>query len=219
VKKKPTSAPRPSSRQASKAAAKPKIRVRSLEKTDWPVIEELFGEKGACGGCWCMTWRVPSGGKLWQESKGEPNRRAFKKLVTGGKVYGCLAFAGDEPVGWCCVGPKTDFPRLMRSRVLKTDATEGTWAITCFYIRSGWRSYGVASAMLPEAVRVAKANGAKSVEGYPVKPYSEKPIPAAFAWTGVPVLFEREEFVVISLPGSARNVYRKDFTRRKVSNR
>jgi len=24
----------------------------------WPDFETLFGEKGACGGCWCMLWRL-----------------------------------------------------------------------------------------------------------------------------------------------------------------
>lgn len=207
-----------------RAAKKPPLsdsakvtKVRALARDDWPNIEALFGSNGACGGCWCMTWRVPSGGKIWQERKGERNRRDFKRLVTAGKVHGVLAFAGDEPVGWCCVGPKEDFPRLMRSRVLKTDSIADTWAITCFYIPSRWRSRGVATALLDEAVKVAKRLGASNVEGYPVRPYSEKPIPAAFAWTGVPPLFEKTDFVNISLPGASRDIYRKSFRRKRVT--
>jgi hypothetical protein len=25
----------------------------------WHDLEQLFGTRGACGGCWCMWWRVP----------------------------------------------------------------------------------------------------------------------------------------------------------------
>ena len=79
------------------------ISVRLLTVGDWPVVSELFGPNGACGGCWCMYWRVPRGGQLWEERKGEPNRRAFMRLVKSGQVHGCLAFAGEEPIGLCAM--------------------------------------------------------------------------------------------------------------------
>ena len=109
-----------------------RITVRRLNSDDWPHVERLFGKRGACGGCWCMWWRLPRGGKLWEESKGAKNKRAFKKLVTTGSVYGCLAFDGDQPVGWCCVGPRADFPRLERTKALKREWGERTWSVTCF---------------------------------------------------------------------------------------
>lgn len=184
--------------------------VRPLRKDDWPNIEALFGEKGACGGCWCMWWRLPRGGKLWEESKGEKNKRAFKKLVTSGKVYGCLAFAEGQPVGWCCVGPRADFPRLERTKALQTDWTEHTWSVTCFYIRPGWRHRGVATALLKEAVSVARENGAKELEGYPVRPKRDDTnFPGAFAWTGFPRLFEKQRFRNVTPPGRTRDIYRR----------
>jgi GNAT superfamily N-acetyltransferase len=82
--------------------------------------------------------------------------------------------------------------------------------VTCFFIRSAWRRKGVATKLLAEAVRVAKANGATALEAYPVKPYTEN-IPAAFAWTGIPVLFENAKFTEITPPGNSRPVYRKAF--------
>ena len=147
--------------------------TRPLQANDWPVIEELFGAKGACGGCWCMWWRLPRGGKLWEENKGPKNKRAFKKLVTCGKVFGGLAFSGSEPVGWCCVGPRADFPRLERTKALQTDWGEGTWAVVCFYIRAGSRHRGIASALVKEAVKIARDHGAKELEAFPVRPKAE----------------------------------------------
>jgi len=189
-----------------------RVIARPLHPGDWPVIERLFGPNGACGGCWCMYWRLPRGGKLWEEHKGAKNKRAFKRLVTSGRVTGCLAFAGDEPVGWCCIGPRRDFPRLARVKALATDWDASTWSVVCFYIRAGWRERGVASALLDEAIKLARASGAKTLEAYPVKVKEDgRPMPAAFAWTGVPRLFERAGFEDVTPKGNPRPVYRRTF--------
>ncbi|NOS99785.1 MAG: GNAT family N-acetyltransferase [Phycisphaerales bacterium] len=189
----------------------PPIVTRPLTSDDWPVIERLFGPNGACGGCWCMYWRLPRGGKLWEESKGAPNKRSFKKLVTNGNVHGCLAFAADEPVGWCCVGPRADFPRVERTKALRVEWDETTWAVVCFYIRSGWRRHGVAGALLKEAVNVARRGGARSLHGYPVRPSAggDGDIPAAFAWTGVAPLFQQAGFRDVTPPGNPRDIFIK----------
>ena len=203
---------------ATRPALKPRgITARPITPADWPVIEQLFGPNGACGGCWCMTWRVPRGGKLWQEVKGEKNKRAFRKLVQEGKVFGVLAFADDQPVGWCCVGPRGDFARLTTIRNLQTQWKPTTWSVTCFFIPSAWRRKGVATALLAQAVKVAKANGASELEAYPVRPYTDN-LPAAFAWTGIPILFEKQKFVNITPPGNSRPIYRKAFRRRRPLN-
>ncbi len=188
------------------------LTVRPLCADDWATIEALFGRNGACGGCWCMWWRVPRGGKLWEEFKGAKNKRAFKKLVISGNVYGCLAFAATEPIGWCCVGPRTDFPRLERTKALRTAWRERTWSVICFYIRPGWRHHGVATALLREAVKVARDNGARELEAYPVRPSADGgEMPAAFAWTGLPRLFEKQKFRTVTPPGGSRDVYRRRF--------
>jgi len=196
------------------------ITARPLTKNDWPVIDKLFGANGACGGCWCMYWRLPRGGKLWEDSKGAKNKRSFKRLLTQGKVHGCLAFEGDEPVGWCCVGPRGDFPRLQRTRALATEWNVTTWSVVCFYIRTPWRRRGVASTLLKQAVAVAKTGGATELEGYPVRAKSaDSDIPAAFAWTGVEPLFARERFVTITPPGQSRDVYRRSFRQPRAKSR
>lgn len=154
-----------------------------------------------------MWWRVPRGGKLWEQRKGAPNRRAFLRLLKEGRVYGCLAFVGDEPVGWCCVGPRADFPRLERTRALRTDWDAHTWSVTCFFIKAGWRGRGIASALLQRAVALARRRGARTIEGYPVRPKTDRKIPAAFAWTGVPALFEHCGFQNTAPSDHPRDIY------------
>lgn len=191
----------------SRLPAPPDIAVRDLTPDDWPTVRALFGKNGACGGCWCMYWKVPRGGQLWEDVKGAKNQRAFRRLVTSGEQLGCLAFAQEEPVGWCSVGPRASYPRMERSRVLRCDWDEGTWSVPCFYVPARWRGRGVASALLAGAVDLARRHGARVLEGYPVVPKSAQ-VPGAFAWTGVPVLFERRGFRDERPSGGPRPIYR-----------
>jgi GNAT superfamily N-acetyltransferase len=184
------------------------LTVRPLTPDDWPVIVELFGANGACGGCWCMWWRVPKGGKTWKEAQGPKNRERFRRLIKAGKVHGVLAFAGAEPVGWCGFGPRNTFPRMRRIKALQREAPADTWSIVCFYIPARWRGRGVATRLLEEATARAFSLGAREVEGYPIVPkQSPTPVPAAFAWTGVAALFETAKYLELDRPGMSRPIY------------
>ena len=50
-----------------------------LTSNNWNDFVELFGDKGACGGCWCMTWRLKAA--EYNRQKGEGNKKAMKELV------------------------------------------------------------------------------------------------------------------------------------------
>src|SRR5262249_23691418 len=78
----------------------------------WPDLERLFGERGACGGCWCMVWRLRRA--EFDQGKGAANKQAFQSLVLADAQPGILAYAGDEPVGWCAVAPREEYPALER---------------------------------------------------------------------------------------------------------
>ena len=184
--------------------------IRPLASGDWPVIERLFGANGACGGCWCMWWRADKGGKSWHAAKGETNRQRFKALVEGGAVRGMIAFAGDEPVGWCNFGPRPDFPRLDRSRVLQRAAAGPVWSIACFFVKAGWRGRGVAQALLERASAECFARGAAEVEGYPKAVAADRgsgKAPAAFVWTGLPAMFAKAGFARARRAPGLRPIY------------
>jgi ribosomal protein S18 acetylase RimI-like enzyme len=194
--------------ESTEAARDPQLTYRALTKRDWPKIEDLFGSNGACGGCWCMWWRVARGGKLWAEAKGAKNRADFRQLVEEGKVDGILAFAGKKPIGWCAFGPRSSFPRTERVRSLKRDWSETTWSVNCFYIRREWRGQGVARKLADEATKRAFEMGASEVEGYPVVPPAPSAaIPAVFAWTGVPVMFESNGYCEIPKQAGHRRIF------------
>jgi hypothetical protein len=58
----------------------------------------LFGENGACNGCWCMYWRI--GAAYRKRPRGE-NKSAFGGIVKHGPPPGLIAFDGDLAVGRC----------------------------------------------------------------------------------------------------------------------
>ncbi|MCA9519283.1 MAG: GNAT family N-acetyltransferase, partial [Myxococcales bacterium] len=111
------------------------VRVEELGPDHVAAVEALFGPRGACGGCWCMYWRVP-GGKGWRALQGAPAKAALTELIAGGEARGALAFAGDTPVGWVTYGPRLDFRRLERARTLRCDDAERVWSVPCFFIAS-----------------------------------------------------------------------------------
>jgi predicted GNAT family acetyltransferase len=151
------------------AALVENIETKDLTPELWPAFEKLFGKNGACGGCWCMAWRIEKG-ERWDEVKGPTAKRRMRTLVTKGKALGVLAFAGNEPVGWCAYGPRADFPKLDRARTLTCDDAERVWSIPCFFVKNGWRGKGVATALLKHALQSLRQEGAEIAEGYPVKP-------------------------------------------------
>lgn len=188
------------------------LSVRALTRSDGALVERLFGANGACGGCWCMWARLPRGGKLWEASKGEPNRRALLELIRSGAAHALLAFDGPRAVGWCSLGPRAQYPRLERVKAARSNWDASTWSLVCFFIPSRERGRGVASALLDAAIAYAREHGARALEGYPVRSArgAAAQIPAAFAWTGVASMFERRGFTRVS-PRGARELWRIEF--------
>lgn len=183
------------------------ISTRPLQADDWPLIEILFGANGACGGCWCMWWRVPMGGKTWDAAKGEPNRAAFRALVVSGEASGVLALDGATPVGWCAIGPRAAFPRVDRSKVLTRAWTTRTWSLNCLYVPARWRGRGVAKALVTAAIALAKQAGADEIEAYPQASSPGERQAGAFIWTGVPGLFVEHGFVAVNASPRGRGLY------------
>ncbi len=183
----------------------PAITVKPLTPERWSDIERLFGKTGACGGCWCMWWRLTH--SEFERRKGTSNKRAFKKIVQAGGEPGLIAYDADEPVGWCAVQSREAFPRLDRSRILKRIDEEPVWSIVCLFVAREYRQRGVSRILLEAAVKHAARCGARIVEGYPVEPKKER-MPDAFAWTGLASSFRAAGFVEVARRSPTRPIMR-----------
>lgn len=169
------------------------LEVYSLDGTRWDDFEALLGERGGCGGCWCMSWRLKRSD--FEHKKGNENKLAMKTLVEQNDGVGILAYIENKPIGWCAVAPREVYPRLENSRVWKRVDNEPVWAITCFFISKSHRRKGISLQLLKGAINYCAANQVKIIEGYPVVPYGNN-IPDAFAWTGIPSVFDKAGFSV-----------------------
>ena len=147
-----------------------------------------------------MWWRVPSTGRYWSEHKGDGNREALRSLVESGQAKGLLAFDESGPLGWCSLGPRTDFPYLSRARLIGPPPGPDSWAVTCFFIRRGARRSGVARALLASAIDYAREEGAAWLLGF-ASDAEGKPAPDAFVHTGTSALFRSTGFVLQAFAG------------------
>lgn len=149
------------------------MKVVPVTADRWDDMIVLFERSGPRGGhrnvpaygCWCMYWRDRS------LEHGEPKERAMHELVCAGREPGLLAYDDSgEPVGWVSLGPREDFPPLLRSPQYKPREGGGgdaVWSLVCFTVDRPARRQGVARALLDAAVEHAFAHGASSLEAYP----------------------------------------------------
>ncbi len=182
-----------------------KLEFHPVTPKRWRDLEKLFGERGACGGCWCMCWRLKR--SQFEKQKGAGNKKALRKIVDAGEVPGLLVCAGREPVGWCSVAPREAFPVLENSRILKRVDDQPVWSASCFFIARPYRRQGLSVKLLRAAVAYAKKKGARIVEGYPVEP-KKSPMPDVFAWIGLADAFRRAGFKEVLRRSPTRPIMR-----------
>jgi GNAT superfamily N-acetyltransferase len=180
---------------------------------DHAAFETVMGPRGGCGGCWCMLWRLSA--RAFEAGKGEANRAAMRTVFAAGPP-GVIARAGDEPVGWAQVAPRSAFPRLASSRLLRP-AEDGpaedrpVWSLTCFLVVRGWRRRGVSGLLLDAAEALARAGGAGVLEAYPVdSPAAD--YPPVYAWTGFAATFRDRGYGEAARRSPTRPILNKALT-------
>lgn len=178
---------------------------KPLTAETWKDFEELFGERGACGGCWCMSWRI--GRKEFAAQKGAGNKKAMRALVKKEKPVGVLLYEGGKAIGWCAVAPREEYVRLNNSRTLAPVDDKPVWSTPCFFVAKEHRGAGASVRLLKAAVEYAKQNGARIVEGYPQDIATKLPPP--FVWTGLLGTFEGAGFKEVARRSKTRPIMRR----------
>lgn len=178
---------------------------KSLTLSTWNDFVDLFGDKGACEGCWCMTWRLKAAD--YKVRRGAGNKKIMHQLVKKNKPIGLLAFDGNKAVGWCAVAPREEYIRLESSKVLKPVDDKPVWSVSCFFIKKEYRRKGLSQLLLKEAIKYAKSNGATIVEGYPTEPKKDK-MTDVFVWTGLSSAFINCGFKEVERRSETRPIMR-----------
>jgi GNAT superfamily N-acetyltransferase len=170
----------------------------------WRDFELLFGHNGACGGCWCMFWKLR--GKDFDEATGDTARQMQKSVVDSKVVPGLLAYADGYPVGWVAIEPRNAYLKLAHSRVLKPVDNKEVWSITCFFVTKNYRRKGVTVELLKAATDYVKKHDGKIVEGYPID--VQKDMPAPFIYTGTASAFQKAGFKEVARNTPRRPIFR-----------
>jgi GNAT superfamily N-acetyltransferase len=177
------------------------LTISPLTRELWPALEDLFGENGACNGCWCMYWRI---GSAYRRRPRAANKAAFREVVEGGPPPGLLAFDGEVAVGWCQLTPRDALPWLERTWRLRRVDDVPVWSLSCLYVRKGRRRRGVTAAMIAVALQTAKRAGAPALEAYPL----DADLSPSASGTGYASTFARAGFDTVARRTPARPIMR-----------
>ncbi len=184
---------------------------RPLTPTTWSDFESLFRRsRGMQAGCWCIFYHRSGPTRVaTEEQRPDRNRRDHQQLVEQGQAHGVLIYLGDQPVGWCQFGRKTEFPRIdagRKYRALNPSVTAPVrWRITCFFVDRSIRHQGVARFALREALRGIQMEGGGVVEAYPAT--NDR---AVATWFGSVSMFRREGFRVVVPFGQSNVLMQRD---------
>jgi GNAT superfamily N-acetyltransferase len=144
------------------------LTLEPLSKDNWDKFVQLFGSKGACGNCWCMSFRLRKKDfEAGKEKNG--NKKAMKKLVWADKPTGILGFYEDQPIAWCAFAPRENFVKIENSQVHKRIDDKPVWSIPCFFIAKSFRRRGVSVELLKAIIDYARKK-IETIEAYPAIP-------------------------------------------------
>jgi GNAT superfamily N-acetyltransferase len=182
-----------------------KLAIHPLTPQLWPALEELFGKPGGSNGCWCMYWRI---GGAYRDRGREQNRQALRGIVKRGPPPGLLAFDGEVAVGWCGLTPREALAWLPRMWWFERVDALPVWAISCFFVRRGYRERGVMSELIGAAIAAAKRAGAPALEAYPID--TGVPKSSTNTFVGTASAFARAGFKEVARRSPARPIMRHD---------
>ncbi len=141
-------------------------------------LQVIFGTRGAAAYCQCQRYKLARGEAFARFPVEERTARLREQThcsdAASATTSGLVAYLDGAPVGWCAVEPRPAYVGLVRvSRVpwdgRDEDRTDqSVWAVTCIFVRAGFRRRGIARALARTAVAHARERGAQALEAYPL---------------------------------------------------
>jgi len=200
-----------------KSESKLNLKFHPLTLERWKDFEILFGEKGACAGCWCMFWFM-SKKEYDEKRKNGRTKKEMKKMVKDRIEPGIIAYDSNKPVGWIAIQPREKYSRLSNSKILQPVDNKPVWSIVCFFIHKDYRKMGISVELIKNACGFAASKGGTIVEAYPTETKTKNSAPV-FIYTGTSAAFKKAGFKEVARRSETRPVMRFDVKRKTSDNK
>jgi GNAT superfamily N-acetyltransferase len=184
-------------------------------------LQVVFGTRGTARVCQCQRYKLDRGEAFAKFPVAERARRLRKQTHCGHAdaetTSGLVAYLDAEPVGWCAVEPRPAFHGLVRNNRVPWEGRDedkddwSVWAVTCVFVRAGFRGRGVAHALARAAVETARERGARAVEAYPMLTTPGQRITLDEIHVGTTSMFASAGLEEVNRPTLRRVVMRLDF--------
>jgi GNAT superfamily N-acetyltransferase len=184
-------------------------------------LEIVFGTRGSAVICQCQRYKLRPREAFAKFPVAERVARLQAQTACGNPrsatTSGLVAYVDGEPVGWCAVEQRPAFTGLLRNNRVPWEgrtedkADDSVWAITCVFVRAGFRGRGISYELVRAAVAFARERGARAVEGYPIITQPGQRITWDEIHVGTPDMFAASGLTEVSHPTIRRLVMRIDF--------
>src|SRR5207253_2008846 len=94
--------------------------------------------------------------------------RTVEAAVDEHPAPGLLAYRDGRAVGWVSLGPRDDFERLRRSKVIPAIDERPVWSVVCFVVSESARGSRLMRSLLDAGIAYARDHGAEALEAYPI---------------------------------------------------
>ena len=197
------------------------LTILPANEASWADLQAVFGTRGAGANCWCQRYKLQPKEAFSKFPAEERAQRLRGQTHCGHPeshaTSGLVAYLDGEPVAWCAVEPRTAYLGLLRHYKVpwegrqedKTDRS--VWAVTCVFVRAGFRGRGITYGLAQAAVDFARGRSARAVEAYPMLTESGQRISWDEIHVGTLSMFAAAGLTEVGRPTKRRVVMRVDF--------
>lgn len=184
-------------------------------------LQTVFGKRGSGAICQCQRYKLQPKEAFSKFPAEERARRLREQTRCGDSnaetTSGLVAYLDGEPVGWCAVEPRPACIGLLRVYRVPWEGRnedrhdDRIWAVTCVFVRAGYRRRGLTYALAQAAVDHARRRGARALEAYPMLTKHGQMIAWDEIHVGTRAMFAAAGMREVTRPGVRRVVMRIDF--------
>jgi GNAT superfamily N-acetyltransferase len=197
------------------------IRIVPANEASWSDIQAIVGDRGPAAICWCQRYKLAPK-EAFKSNPPAVRAQRMRDQTRAGETSarttsGLVAYLDDEPAGWAAVEPRSAYGGL--ARVYKVPwhgrdedkSDPSVWAVTCVFVRAGYRKRHVAYALASASVSHARSRGARAIEAYPMLTEPVQEITRGEMNVGNRSIFDAAGFREVGHPTPRRLVMRIDF--------